>query len=260
METTAVAKKTDEIEDLWVRFHQTKSEQIREKLVLQYIPLVKYVVGRMFSHLPSHVSREEIISAGALGLIAAVGRYEPDRQVKFETYAIPRIRGAIIDELRSYDMLPRSARLKMKKLQRAIQNLENKYKRSPTDDEIASNLGMSIESYYDLLKELSPIRFFSLTDLLNSDGEWRIHKEALSHWIELENPEKPTETQEMRSALLSAIQSLLRNERLLIALYYYEDMTMKEIGVVLKVSESRVSQIHTQALLKLRNNVEKAMK
>lgn len=259
MEAITVTQKMLEPEMLWKRYHETKSDMLREKLIIQYIPLVYHVIGRMFHHLPSHVSREDLLSSGVLGLMTAVERYEPSRPAKFETFAIPRIRGAILDELRSYDLVPRSVRLKMRKVQNTIRDLEGELKYSPTDAEIASRLDMSLDDYHDLLKSISPIRFFSLSDSMDGNGEFEIHSNAISVGAKQENFELQTENQELRRALLKAVQMLPKNERLTVALYYYEEMTMKEIGVVLKVTESRVSQIHTQAILKLRNAIEREM-
>lgn len=259
MEVISTTQKAEKVEDLWRQFSETRSERTKEKLVLNYMPLVHHIIDRMFSHLPAHLSREDLVSSGALGLIDAVERYEPDRQVKFITFAYPRIKGAILDELRSYDLMPRSVRQKMRKLQKAISDLETELNRSPTDEEIASKLELSLEDYRELLRTLSPIRFFSLSDSLNGVGELEIQNQAESMGLRQYSSELPTENQELRSTLLNAIQKLPKNERLTVALYYYEQMTMKEIGVVLKVTESRVSQIHTQAIIKLRNAVEKAM-
>ena len=258
-EVISPLQKTEKVEDLWKLYCDTRSEQTKEKLVLHYMSLVQHIIDRLFSHLPDHVSRDDLVSSGVLGLIDAIERYNPDRQVKFITFAFTRIKGAILDELRSYDLMPRSIRMKMRKLQKAIAELEGKLKRSPTDVEIASKLDMGIDDYRDLLRTLSPIRFFSLSDSLNGVGEFEIQNQAESLDMKQNSPDLPTENQELRSALLNAIQELPKNERLTIALYYYEQMTMKEIGVVLKVTESRVSQIHTQAIIKLRNAVEKAM-
>lgn len=259
MEAISVQAKTDEALELWQTFQENHDESTRERLVIQYMPLVNHIIARMFSHLPNHVSRDDLMSSGLLGLIDAIERYDLNREIKFETFAYPRIRGAILDELRAYDFLPRSVRLKMRKLQKAISELEGSLKRSPTEQEIAKKLGMGIEEYRELLKLLSPIRFYSLSDALNEFGEFQIQKDAIGNVSKSESPDLSTENQELRSALLNAIQKLPKNERLTVALYYYEEMTMKEIGVVLKVSESRVSQIHTQAILKLRSAVEKAL-
>ena len=259
IDTITATKQSNDVKDLWIRYRETRNERDREQIVLQYVPLVKYVVGRMFSHLPIHVSREELMSCGVMGLIDAVERYDPARGVKFETFAVPRIRGSILDELRSYDLLPRMKRMKIKEIQEIIHHLEGEYGRSPTDEEIADRLNITVEKYHHLLKDLSPIRFFSLADGLNVEGDWRIQMEAVLKSPNVFSPDSGTENREMRKVLVNAIRKLPKNERLLIALYYYEEMTMKEIGMVLKVSESRVSQIHTQALLKLRNAVESVM-
>lgn len=256
MELTATDVRIEDVNTLWKLYFEQRSDRIRDKLVLNFIPLVKYVIGRMFSHLPASVSRDELFSSGSLGLIEAVERYEMSRQVKFETFAIPRIRGAILDELRSNDLMPRSSRMKMKEIQRAIEELERLLKRNPTDEEIAERLGIAVEKYHDQLKDISPICFFSLTDTFQGDGGFRI-RQCVSFGTE--DRGIFSEYQELKGVLLEAIQRLPKEERLLITLYYYEEMTMKEIGVVLKVSESRVSQIHTQALLRLRNAVEKVM-
>ena len=236
--------------DLWKSYFETRNDRIREKLVLQYIPLVKYVIGRQLSHLPPHLPREDLMSAGIMGLINAVERYNPNLEVQFKTYAIPRIKGAILDELRSYDIIPRSIRLKMKELQQSIRELESELGRTPGEEEIADKMGLKIDSYRDLLRRLSPIRFLSLSQTLNNAAEWDIPDATADATFS-------SDDNELKSILISAIQKLEKNERLMIALYYYEKMTMKEIAVVLKVSESRISQVHTQAILKLRSVIEK---
>jgi RNA polymerase sigma factor FliA len=236
-------------EVLWKMYREKKSDHIREKLVIQYMPLVKYVIGRQLTHLPSHLSREDLMSAGIIGLINAVEKFDSDLEVQFKTYAIPRIKGAILDELRSYDVIPRSIRLKMREVQEAIQNLEKNLKRSPSEEEIADYLEINVEQYRDLLRKLSPIRFLSLSQKLNNEGDWDIPDDPSSMITQMDQ-------EEVKQQLIDAIQTLERNERLMVALYYYEKMTMKEISIVLKVSESRVSQIHTQALLKLRSALD----
>ena len=259
MEATSVRQTTEAIGELWESYRETRCDDVREKLALQFIPLVKHVVGRMFAHLPPHVSREDLLNSGVLGLIDAIERYDPGRKIKFETYAIPRIKGAILDELRSYDLMPRAARLKVRKLQKTIKELEVDLKRSPTESEIASKLGIDVEGYRELLSVLSPIRFFSLSDRLDEQGACRVSGGTGFDTVALRDGEVRAESQEMKRVLLEALQGLPKNERIVTALYYYEEMTMKEIAVVLKVSESRVSQIHTQAILRLRSAVEKAM-
>ena len=244
-----------EIDALWHEYHDTKDEQLREKIVLHYVPLVKYVVGRMFTNLPAHVSKDDLLNTGIIGLINAVERYDLLRENKFDTYAVHRIRGAILDELRSYDLMPRRLRMKAREVQNAIKQLENELLRYPTDTEIAAKLDLNLDSYYGLIKDLSPIRFFPISDVLNEEGEWKVYKE-IKNLPGLEDAQNSAERQEIRQALIRTIQELPKQERLVVTLYYYEELTMKEIGVVLKVSESRVSQIHTHAILRLRNVVE----
>ncbi len=248
--TLKADKQQKEEEALWKIYQEQKNDHIREKLVIMYMPLVKYVISRQLSHLPAHLSREDLMSAGIIGLINAVERFDSDLNVQFKTYAIPRIKGAILDELRSYDVIPRSIRLKMREVQEAIQSLEKELKRSPAEEEIAQYLEITVEQYRELLRKLSPIRFLSLSQKLDNNGDWDIPDDPSSEMLQMDQ-------EEVKAQLIKAIQTLERNERLMVALYYYEKMTMKEISIVLKVSESRISQIHTQALLKLRSALER---
>lgn len=237
---------------LWTTFYRTRAEHLRERLVLQYIPLVKYVIGRQLSHLPDHLSREDLMSAGIVGLIEAVEKFNPELSIQFKTFAIPRIKGAILDELRSYDVIPRSIRLKMREVQQVIADLEGELGRSPHEEEIAQRMHLSVEAYRELLRKLSPVRFLSFSQTLNNEADW-----------EIPSPDSTplnADNEEVKQLLIEAIQNLEKNERLTVALYYYEKMTMKEIGVVLKVSESRVSQVHTQAILKLRSAIERGLR
>jgi RNA polymerase sigma factor for flagellar operon FliA len=225
---------------------------VREQLVLRYIPLVKYVINRQLSHLPDHLSRDDLMSAGIVGLIDAVEKFNPDLNIQFKTFAIPRVKGSILDELRSYDIIPRSIRLKMREVQQAMNELESELGRSPYEEEIAKRMELSVDEYRELLRKLSPIRFLSFSQTLNRDSDWEVPTDDAG-------PALTAENEEIKQLLIEAIQNLDKNERLTVALYYYEKMTMKEIGVVLKVSESRVSQVHTQALLKLRAAIQRAL-
>lgn len=255
MEVDAQIQSQLDIEETWKAYAETKDERLREKIVLYYVPLVKYVVARLFTHLPNHVSKDDLLNTGIIGLIKAVERYDPSRANKFDTYAVHRVRGAILDELRSYDLMPRRLRMRAREVQNAIKSLEGELVRYPTDIEIAEKLQLQIDDYYDLIKELSPIRFFPLSDVLNEEGEWKVYKE-IKNLPGLDDAQNSAERQEIKQALVKSIQDLPKQERLVITLYYYEELTMKEIGVVLKVSESRVSQIHTHAIFRLRNVVE----
>ena len=236
--------------ELWERYQTTRNDRIREELVLQYMPLVKYVIGRQLSQLPDHLPREDLLNAGVVGLIEAVERFDPGYNVKFKTYAIPRIKGSILDEIRSYDIVPRSVRLKIRELKETIAELEKELCRTPGEEEIAGRMGISINKYRNLLKKLSPIRFLSLSQTLNNNTEWELPSKKLDQADLREN-------EELKETLVQAIQELEKSERLMISLYYYEKMTMKEIGMVMDLSESRVSQIHTQAILKLRTRISR---
>ncbi|MCK5145274.1 FliA/WhiG family RNA polymerase sigma factor [bacterium] len=237
---------------IWNAYAKNRNEHYREKLVLQYIPLVKYVIGRQLAHLPDHLSRDDLMSAGIVGLIDAVEKFNPELKVQFKTFAIPRVKGAILDELRSYDIIPRSIRMKMREVQQVMRSLEGKLGRGPYEEEIAVEMGLSVQEYRDLLRKLAPIRFLSLSHTLNNDADWELASSDAGPGLAADN-------EEVKQLLVEAIQNLDKNERLTIALYYYEKMTMKEIGMVLKVSESRVSQVHTQAILKLRSSIQSSI-
>lgn len=259
METMAVAQQIGDVNTLWKQFHKFPTQKTKEKIVLHYLQLVKYVVDRMFMHLPQNVSRDDLQNAGVLGLIKAIDRFDPERQVKFETFAIHRIRGAIIDELRTYDLMPRRLRVKARELQHVIDSLEGELKRAPNEVEIAKRMGLPMDAYHKLVRELSPIHFFPISDTLNDEGEWKVYKEINSSLTDTLGVDTIAERIEAKNTLMKSIQALPKQERIVVALYYYEELTMKEIGVVLKVSESRVSQIHTQAILRLRNAIEKIL-
>jgi len=259
MEPALQVKKDDNASELWEQYIKTKDEGVKKKIVLKYLGLVKFVIVRMFSHLPSYLSMEDLENSGIIGLINAIDRFDPSRGIKFETFVVPRIRGAILDELRSYDFLPRSVRTKVKEVQKTVRKLEKSLQRSPNEQEIAGELGIEIDKYRDILISLSPIRFLSLSDVLDNGDEGRVATNLASVSYAKENKIN-IEQHELKNILINAIQKLPRNERLTITLYYYEEMTMKEIAVVLKVSESRISQIHTQALIKLRSSIEQALK
>ncbi len=259
MDTMVAAQQVGDINTLWRQFQKFPTQKTKEKITLHYLHLVKYVVDRMFFHLPRNVSRDDLQNAGVLGLIKAIDRFNPEREVKFETFAVHRIRGAIIDELRTYDLMPRRLRVKAKELQHVIDTLEGELNRAPNENEIARRLGLKMDDYYKLVRDLSPIHFFPISDTLNDEGEWKVYKEINSSLTDTLGVDTIAERIEIKNTLVKSIQSLPKQERIVVALYYYEELTMKEIGVVLKVSESRVSQIHTQAILRLRNAIEKIL-
>ena len=244
---------TEDTSALWQEYVRTRDRAIRDRLILTYAPLVKFVAGRLGSGLPAHVDEGDLVSYGLLGLIGAIERYDPAREIKFETYAIARIKGAIIDELRALDWVPRSVRARARDIERAIAELERKLRRAPTDEEIAAKLGVTEEELGDSLTEISRSSIAALDELWTvSDGGDSV---ALIDTIEDTSgpdPEFSLEQTELNEALAEAIARLPEREKLVVTLYYYEELTLREIGEVLGVTESRVSQLHTKAVLRLK--------
>jgi len=239
---------------LWREYRANKNPAIRDRLIVTYAPLVKYVAGRLGSGLPAHVDDEDLVSYGLLGLIGAIERYDPDRDVKFETYAIARIRGAIIDELRALDWVPRSVRSRARDIERAIGELEAKLGRVPTDEEIAGKLGVTTEELDESLSEISRSSIAALDELWTIGGSGG-DQVALIDTIEdteAPDPQGALSQTELREAIADAIARLPEREKLVVTLYYYEELTLREIGEVLGVTESRVSQLHTKAILRLK--------
>ena len=238
---------------LWREYRRSKDPKVRDRLILTYAPLVKYVAGRLGSGLPAHVDDDDLVSYGLLGLIGAIERFDPDRDIKFETYAIARIKGSIIDELRALDWVPRSVRSRAREIERAIADLESKLGRAPTDEEISGKLGVSVDELNESLSEIGRTSIAALDELWTvSAGGDQI---ALIDTIEDEqgpNPQSALDETEMREAIAEAISRLPEREKLVVTLYYYEELTLREIGEVLGVTESRVSQLHTKAILRLK--------
>lgn len=247
-----------ELRELWRRYKEHGDEQARERLVLAYAPLVKYVAGRMASGLPAHVEEADLISYGLLGLIAAIERYEPEREIKFETFAITRIKGSIIDELRSLDWVPRSVRARAREIERVNAKLENQLQRPPTDQEMADALGISVEEFQESLLQISNSSIVALDELWtvsDSSGDQVSLLDTLQDPSAVD-PAQEMDTTEMKDRLAEAISRLPEREKLVIALYYYENLTLREIGEVLGVTESRVSQLHTKAVLRLKSRLQ----
>jgi RNA polymerase sigma factor FliA len=247
--------------DIWRTYKSTGRQDLRDRLILTYAPLVKYVAGRLGTGLPAHVEEGDLVSYGLLGLIGAIERYEPDRDVKFETYAIARIKGSIIDELRSLDWVPRSVRSRAREIERAMVELENRLRRAPTDEEIATEVGISRQEFDDNLTQISRSSVAALDELwtISSSGGDTV---SLIDTIEDPNADDPSHAMartEVREQLADAIARLPERERLVISLYYYEELTLREIGEVLGVTESRVSQLHTKAVLRLKVRLQGAL-
>ncbi len=239
---------------LWREFKRTGDKGLRDRLILTYAPLVKYVAGRLGSGLPAHVEEGDLVSYGLLGLIGAIERFDINRDIKFETYAIARIKGSIIDELRSMDWVPRSVRARARDIERTIASLEAKLTRAPTDEEIAGALGITEEEFQDSLLEISRTSIAALDELWTSSSTGG-DPVAMIDTIEdpqAAEPQAAMAHTELREALGDAISRLPEREKLVVTLYYYEELTLREIGEVLSVTESRVSQLHTKAILRLK--------
>ncbi len=249
--------KAIELKDMWRRYKSSGDERARERLVVAYSPLVKYVSGRMASGLPAHVEEADLISYGLVGLINAIERFELEREIKFETYAITRIKGAIIDELRSIDWVPRSVRAKARDIEKANSKLEHRLQRAPTDEEMAVELEMSVEEFRDALLQISNSTVAALDELWTvSDASG----DQVSLLDTIQDPGAPDpatlmDATELKDRVADAIARLPEREKLVIALYYYENLTLREIGEVLGVTESRISQMHTKAVLRLRGRL-----
>ncbi len=242
--------------DIWV----SKREQVvKDELIVRYIPLVEQVAGRMKIGLPNSVEVNELVNSGIIGLVSSVDNFEPERGLKFETYAVTRIRGSILDGLRDYDWMPRSIRTKTKRLENALVQLEGNLGRIPSDEEVAKQLELDLDGYYSMLDEVKVASILSLDQSYqNSEGELS----SLSELVEDTDAESPADKMEWSQAKEIAkklIKSLKQQERVVIALYYYENLTLREIGEVLEISESRVSQIHSKVMLTLGGKLLKVL-
>ena len=249
--------KAIELQDLWRRYKSSGDERARERLVVAYAPLVKYVAGRMSSGLPAHVEEADLISYGLGGLISAIERFDMSREIKFETYAITRIRGAIIDELRTLDWVPRSVRARAREFERVNMKLEARLQRAPTDEEMAGELQISVDDFQDALLQISNSTIVALDELWtvsDSSGDQVSLLDTLPDHA-APDPEALVDQSELRDRIADAIAALPEREKLVVALYYYENLTLREIGEVLGVTESRVSQLHTKAVLRLRSKL-----
>jgi RNA polymerase sigma factor for flagellar operon FliA len=242
---------------LWREYRQGGSDAAREQLIVGYSPLVKYVAGRVAIGLPPNVEFDDLVSYGIFGLIDAIDKFDPERGIKFETYAIARIRGAIMDGLRNNDWVPRSVRQKAKELEKVCNELENRLGRYATDQEISASLNISLEEFYRLLKEVSCTTLSSLDEiwLTKNPEDDNVRVLDLIENEESSDPEQLYEIAELKAALTKAIDALSDREKLVITLYYYEGLTLKEIGETLNISESRVSQIHTKAIFRLQGRL-----
>jgi RNA polymerase sigma factor for flagellar operon FliA len=243
-------------EELWLIYRKNRDPNIREAFIKQYAPLVKYVAGKVAVGMPHNVEFDDLVGFGVFGLLDAIDKFDPDKNVKFKTYAVTRIRGAIFDELRSIDWVPRSVRQKTREVEDAIGSLEAQLGRTATDQEIASSMGMDEAEDLKTIMKISGTSILSLNDVWFSGDE--NDKVSIGDSIESPaslNPDVVVEKDEIRRVIVEAINELPDKEKKILVLYYYEDLTLKEIGQVLEVTESRVSQLHTKAILRLRSNL-----
>ena len=252
----------DEAEDsvaaAWDEYKEHGSSDARDRLILHYSPLVKYVAGRVAVGLPANIEQADLISYGIFGLIDAIDKYDRGRNIKFETYAISRIRGAIIDELRAMDWVPRSVRFKAREVEKAYASLENKLKRPPSDAEIADEMDVSIEELNHIYTQLSTVSLIALDELMSVEGD-KGDKMSLLETLEdtkTAGPMESFESVEMKEILSDAVNRLPEREKKVITFYYFVGLTLAEIGQVLGVTESRVCQIHTKAVLALRTKIK----
>jgi RNA polymerase sigma factor for flagellar operon FliA len=242
---------------LWREFKDSADPRLRERLILHYSPLVKYVAGRVGVGLPPNIEQADLVSYGIFGLIDAIEKFDISRAIKFETYAISRIKGAIIDELRAIDWIPRSVRYKAREVERAYSALETRLHRTPTEPEVAEELGISLDDLHTIFSQVSFVNVIALDELLNVGGE-RGDKLSLVDTLEdtkAEDPVQAFETEETKYLLARAINTLPEREKIVVTLYYYEGLTLAEIGQVLGVTESRICQMHTKAVLQLRGKL-----
>jgi RNA polymerase sigma factor for flagellar operon FliA len=253
---TVPPKVDDELGAVWHAFKGDDDPDARERLILHYAPLVKYVASRVATGLPSTVEQADLVSYGMFGLIDALKKFEPGRGNKFETYAIPRIKGAIIDELRAMDWVPRSVRFKQREIEKALADLESMLKRQPTEKELAERLGVSLGELHDVVTQISFVSVLALDETV-SVGADRGEQVSLLDTLADKgfDPASGVESQETRGMLAAAINALSEREKIVVTLYYFEGLTLAEIGEILGVTESRICQIHTKAVGVLRGQL-----
>ena len=244
--------------DLWKEYRKSKNPKIREYFIQKYAPLVKYVAGKVAVGMPHNVEFEDLVSYGTFGLLDAIEKFDPSKEVKFKTYAMTRVRGAIFDELRNIDWIPRSIRQKAKQIEKIIVELENKMGRTVDDQEIADELELSLGDFHQLVSKVSGTSLISLNDVWygKDDSEELSVLETIESPVNT-NPDAIIEREEVKDMIVEALKKLPEKEKKVVVLYYYEDLTLKEIGEVLEVTESRVSQLHTKAIMRLRGKLSK---
>ncbi len=238
--------------ELWNQYQETRNPALREALILEYSHLIKFIAGRLNIYFGSNVEYDDLVSFGVFGLIDAIDKFDVNKGVKFETYASLRIRGSIIDSIREMDWVPRSLRQKNKELEKAYWEVENELGHSASDKDIADRLKISLDEFYKLLNEVNVSSMVSLEDFLEQNYEIGMDIASSS---KQDRPEYEAELNELGEILGDAIDKLPEKERMVLTLYYYEELTLKEISAIMKVSESRISQLHTKAIMRLRGKL-----
>ena len=252
-ESSRTGEKSNRIKErLWEEYHKAPTQQVREQLIVEYAPLVRLVAGRLSMYPGYNVEYEDLVSYGIFGLIDAIDKFDAKKEVKFETYASLRIRGAILDQIRKMDWIPRTVRQKQKKIDAAIKNIEMKTGKSATEDEIALELGVSGEEFSSWQSQMKVTNLVSLNEFVEQGSEPVMDATSNSHFAQ---PEDVIEESELKEVLIQSLEVLTEKERRVIELYYYEELTLKEISLVLEVSESRISQLHTKALIKMKSKM-----
>lgn len=244
--------KAVEREKLWAEYSKNPSQELREKLIIEYAPLVKVVAGRLSMYLGYNVEYDDLVSYGIFGLIDAIDKFDLGKDVKFETYASLRIRGAILDQIRKMDWIPRTVRQKQKKMEEAIRTVETRTGKNASDEEVARELGIADEELSEWQSQLKVTNVVSLNEFVEQGGEPVMDAQNNSHFVQ---PEEAIAEEELKKVLEATMSLLTEKEQKVILLYYYEELTLKEISNILEVSESRVSQLHTKALTKMRGKM-----
>ncbi len=240
--------KPEEKEKLWQTYRKAPTPELREQLIIEYSPLVKIVAGRLGMYLGGNLEYEDLTSYGIFGLIDAIDKFDMDKEVKFETYASLRIRGSILDQIRKMDWIPRTIRQRQRQIDEAIRVIENRNGRSATDEEIALELGLNNDEYIAWQNQMKVTGLVSLNEFVEQGTEPVMDATTNSHFLQ---PDRSFEKEELKEALAKGLQTLTEKERQVILFYYYEELTLKEISLILEVTESRISQLHTKALAKL---------
>lgn len=240
------------IDEIWVKYKETEDKELKNLLIVNYISLVKIVSGRMYNYYGSKVEFDDLLGYGILGLIDSIDKFDISKNIKFETYAQIRIKGSIIDNIRKLDWIPRSLRKKSKQVQQSLVELENKLGYTPSNSELAEHMNISVNEVEDIFSDIATFNVISLEEFLSNKSEGFIESKD-----NIYSPDDAYEKREIKSILIEAIDSLPDKERFIISLYYYEELTYKEIGNILNLSESRISQIHSKIVLQLKNDLIK---